>query len=197
MRGLIATTAMAWKFIALFQTISNSLGENLILSICGDKNGHIYIRTQAGINEFSLGTSSMKTLQRKYADAIDFGIQDLWISEGNKLYNYKNGKKEFYSVVTECKSPILKIYQTVDQRIILGSLSSGVFVIDQNKKVRVLLKDCSQVSHLFEDSKKNIWISTWDKGLFKIDRSGTLTNYTYNPKKPRKFCFVEFCTRGV
>ena len=38
---------------------TNSLGENLILTVCGDKNGHVYIRTQNGINEYALGTSTM------------------------------------------------------------------------------------------------------------------------------------------
>ena len=163
---------------------TNSLGENLILTVCGDKNGHVYIRTQNGINEYALGTSTMKSIQRKSTSGMSFGIQNLWITEGNKLYAYKNGVKELYCVVSQCKSPIEKILQTADQRIILGSLSSGVYVIDQNKKVRSLLPDCSQVSYLFEDSKKNIWISTWEKGLFKMDRSGTFTNYTYNPKNP-------------
>mgnify|MGYP001232405173 FL=1 len=163
---------------------TNSLGENLILTICGDKNGHVYIRTQNGINEFTLNTSALKSIQRKSTTAMYYGIQNLWIAEGNKLYAYKNGIKELYYVVNQCKSPIEKIIQTADQRIILGTLSSGVFVIDQNKKVRTLLSDCSQVSNLFEDSKKNIWISTWEKGLFKIDRAGTLTNYTFNPVNP-------------
>lgn len=163
---------------------SNSLGENLILALCGDKNGHVYIRTQNGINEFNLRNSAMKCIQRKSADAIAYGIQNLWIAEENRLYTYRNGEKSLYCTISQCKSPILKIYQTADQRILAGTLSSGVFVIDQNKKIRVLLPDCSQVASIFEDSKKNSWISTWEKGLFKIDRSGNITNYTYHPERP-------------
>jgi len=163
---------------------SNSLGENLIQTVCGDKNGHIYIRSQNSINEYTLSTSKMKTIQRKNVSCITYGIQTLWIAEGNKIYAYKNGEKQLHCVVQQSKSPIEKILETVDQRLILGSFSSGVFVVDQNKKIRPLLSGCSQVSHLFEDSKKNIWISTWEKGLFKIDRTGKLTNYSYNPKNP-------------
>ena len=165
---------------------SNSLGENLILSVCGDKNGHVFIRTQAGLNEFSLQTSAMRRIQKKNVDAMAYGIQNLWIAEGNALYSYKDGQKKLYCVVSQCKSPILKILQTVDQRILVGSLSSGVFVIDQNKKIRSVLSGCSQVSNLYEDSKKNIWVSTWEKGLFKIDRSGNVLNYIHNPANPEK-----------
>lgn len=163
---------------------SNSLGENLILSVCGDKNGHVYIRTQTGINEFDLRTSAMKSIQHSSADAIAYGVQNLWIAENNRLYHYKDGKKTLYCVVGPCKSPILKILQTSDQRIFIGTLSSGVFIIDQNKKNRSILSNCSQVSHLYEDSQQNIWVSTWEKGLFKIERNGQVINYTHNPLNP-------------
>jgi len=73
---------------------SNSLGENLIITVCGDKNGHVFIRTQNGVNEFSLRTSSMKSIQRKSANGIAYGIQNLWIAEGNRIYAYKNGEIE-------------------------------------------------------------------------------------------------------
>jgi len=163
---------------------SNSLGENLILNVCGDKNNHIYIRTQTGINEFNLRTSVMKCIQRKNANFIIYGIQNLWIAEGNALYAYKDGQKKLYCVVNQCKSPIERILQTADQRIFVGSLSSGVFVIDQNKKIRSVLSNCSQVANLYEDSKKNVWVSTWEKGLFKLERSGNIINYTHISNKP-------------
>ena len=56
---------------------SNSLGENLILHVCGDKNGHIFIHTQNGINEFNLRTAVMRSIQRKFTDGIAYGIQNL------------------------------------------------------------------------------------------------------------------------
>lgn len=165
---------------------TNSLGENLILTVTGDKNGHIFIRTQAGLNEFDLRTSSMKKIQSKYTDAIAYGIQNLWIAEKNAIYSYKNGEKKLYCVVSQSKTPILKILQTVDQQIFVGTLSSGVFVIDQNKKIRPVLTGCSQVSNLYEDSRKNIWISTWENGLYKLDREGNINRYIYQPGNPEK-----------
>jgi signal transduction histidine kinase/ligand-binding sensor domain-containing protein/DNA-binding response OmpR family regulator len=161
---------------------TNSLGENLILTVSGDKNGHVFIRTQNGINVYDLKTSEMKSIQRKGSNAMAYGIQNLWIAQGNRLYAYKDGVKKLYCTLSQSKSQIEKILETSDQRLIIGTLSSGVFVIDQNKKIRILLPDCSQVSNIFEDSKKNIWISTWEKGLFKIGKDGSQTNYLHNPQ---------------
>lgn len=161
---------------------TNSLGENLILTVSGDKNGHVYIRTQNGINAYTLNNAEMKSIQRKGCNAMNYGIQQLWIAEGNRLYAYKDGVKKLYCTITQSKSQIERILETADQRVIVGTLSSGVFVIDQNKKIRLLLSDCSQVSNIFEDSKKNIWISTWEKGLFRVARDGSISNYVHNPK---------------
>jgi len=146
---------------------SNSLGENLILHVCGDKNGSVYIHTQNGINEFNLRTGAMRSIQRKFTDGIAYGIQNLWIAENNSLFTYKNGKKELYCVVNQSNSAIRKILQTTDQRIFVGTLSSGVFIIDQNKKIRIAIPACSQVSDIFEDSKKNIWVSTWNRNCIR------------------------------
>ena len=175
---------------------SNSLGENLILHVCGDKNGHIFIHTQNGINEFNLRTAVMRSIQRKFTDGIAYGIQNLWIAENNTLYTYKDGKKELYCVVNQSNSPIKKILHTVDQRIFVGTISSGVYVIDQNKKIRIVIPNCSQVSDIFEDSKKNIWVSTWEQGLYKIERSGNILNFRHDSRNSDKSISSNF-TRAV
>lgn len=156
---------------------TNSLGESLILNVCGDRNGHIFIQTQIGVNEYNLRTSSMRLLQNKPVNSIAYGIKNLWMAEHTSLFAYKDGLKQYYCTVNQSTSEIRKILQASDQRIFIGTLSSGVFVIDQNKKIRQVIPDCSQVSDIFEDSKKNIWVATWEKGLFKVDRNGNVLNY--------------------
>ncbi len=171
---------------------SNSLGENLILHVCGDKNGYVYIHTQNGINEFNLRTGTMRSIQRKFTDGIAYGIQNLWIAENNSLFTFKNGKKELYCVVNQSNSAIRKILQTTDQRIFVGTLASGVFIIDQNKKIRIAIPACSQVSDIFEDSKKNIWVSTWEQGLFKIERNANIVNFKHVQGIPDKYISSNF-----
>lgn len=156
---------------------NNSLNGSLVKNICGGKNGFVYIHSQNGINEYCMKTGEMKMVQRDRADAIGYGIRNLWIAEDNCLYAYNEGVKTLYSEIKEIKSPIRVILQTADQRIVLGTLSSGVYIVDQNKKCRQIIPDCSQVSSLFEDNRKNIWVGTWEKGLFKIERNGKIVNY--------------------
>jgi ligand-binding sensor domain-containing protein len=69
--------------ISIFRPIpneSNSLGESLILHVCGDKNGHVFILTPVGVNKFDLRSSRMKLIQKKVVDRISYGIRNLWIT---------------------------------------------------------------------------------------------------------------------
>jgi signal transduction histidine kinase/ligand-binding sensor domain-containing protein/DNA-binding response OmpR family regulator len=159
---------------------SNSLNGSLVKTICGNRNGLVFIQSQNGINEYDMRTSKMKLVQRQNVDAIAYGFRNLWIAEHNKLYAWQDGVKTLYIEIDELKSPIRSILQTSDQRIVVGTLSSGVYIIDQNKKYRLVIPDCSQVSSLFEDDKKNIWVGTWHDGLYKIERSGVIRNYKRN-----------------
>jgi len=149
----------------------------LIKNICGDMNGHVYIHSQNGVIEYNLSKSSMRVIVSESVDAIAYGNQRLWIAIGKKLFVYENGEKKFYTEVTSSQSAICVIKETTDRRIFVGTLSSGVFAIDSNKKIREIIPDCSQVSAIFEDNK-NIWVGTWQNGLYKIDRNGNVKNYT-------------------
>ncbi len=164
---------------------SNSLVGSLIKNICGDHNGHVFIHSQNGVNEYNLRTQYMQTILRGRIDAITYGVNHLWIAENNKLFIYnRKGGKEFFTEIRQAKSPIRVILQTADQRFIIGTGSSGVFIMDPNRQIRMVISDCSQVSDLFEDRKGNIWVGTWEKGLYKIDRVGQVVNYRAKKAKP-------------
>ncbi|MDD4591913.1 MAG: two-component regulator propeller domain-containing protein [Parabacteroides sp.] len=156
---------------------TNSLNGSLIKSICGDENGHVYIHSQRGLNVYNLGTSTMKIIQRANVDAIAYGKKNLWIAEKNKLFSYINGEKKPYISLTGEKATIKSIFQASDQRIFIGTVSSGVFVIDQKKKIRQITPAISQVSVIYEDSKMNIWIGTWHDGLYKVQKDGSIKQF--------------------
>ncbi|GAB1415255.1 two-component regulator propeller domain-containing protein [Paludibacter sp.] len=159
---------------------TNSLSGNLIRNICGDKNGNVFIHSQNGLNMYEMKSGRMTLIQRNNVDAISYGVRSLWIAEGNKLFEWQKGSKSTYLELSEIQSSIKYILQASDQRIFVGTLSSGLYVIDQNKKYRILIPSISQVSYLFEDTQKNIWVSTWNDGLYKIDRSGSIKNFRNN-----------------
>jgi signal transduction histidine kinase/ligand-binding sensor domain-containing protein/DNA-binding response OmpR family regulator len=163
---------------------SNSLSGNIIRNICGNRNGKVYIQTQRGLNEYDILQDKMSIIQRNNVDAIAYGIRNLWVAEGNKIYVWKDNKKTLFVEIKEISSPIRVVYETLDQRLVIGTTSSGLYIVDQNKKHRLAINNCSQVSSIYEDESKNLWIGTWQNGLYKIERNGNSKNYKKDEKNP-------------
>lgn len=155
----------------------NSLQSNLISTITGDRNGSVYIHSHKGINKFDMVTSTMTLVDRGAFETVAVSDGRLWAVVDNALYTFDKGVKQKYIELSDSVSSIKRILIASDQRIFLGTTSS-VFLVDINKKVRKLIERSSQVSRIYEDSKNNIWIATWEKGLFRINREGKITNYS-------------------
>lgn len=157
---------------------TNSLHGNLIRNLCGDKSGSVYIHSQGGINRYDLRAGKVSNIQRENADAIAYGTSVLWIAERNKIYEYYKGEKVLYAELPESNAQIRVLRETSQKVLVAGTLTSGVYIIDPNKKMRKVIDVSSQISSIFEDSRKNIWVGTWYHGLFRIEKNGRVRIYT-------------------
>lgn len=162
---------------------SNSLCNNVVKAISGDKKGNVYILTQAGINRYELRTARMSVIQRTEADAMIYGRKHLWIADNNKISYWDKNKKTHYIDLPNTNSAIKALYETSDQHLVAGTVSTGLWLINPKKKVRQIIKDCGVVSSIFEDNLRNIWVGTWNNGLYKINSKGEISNFRHDPKK--------------
>lgn len=158
----------------------NASQESLIYNICGDKKGLVFIHSQSGVIKYNLKNATFSTVTQNNVNHITYGIHNLWIAERKCIYTYDKDKKNKYVELETAKSSISCVFQASDMRIYAGTISSGVFVIDQNKNVKTIIKDCSEVTCFYEDNKKNIWIATLNSGVYKIERTGNIKHYTTN-----------------
>lgn len=159
------------------QNENNSLQSNLISTIVGDREGSVYIHSHKGINKYDMVTSRMTLVERGVFETISYANDKLWAVAEKTLYTYDDNSKKTYVDLSQSSSSIKRILIASDGKIYLGTLTS-VYVVDKYLRIRELLKDCSHVSRIYEDSRKNIWIGTWEKGLFRINRDGEVKNYT-------------------
>lgn len=139
---------------------TNSLHGSLIRNICGDKSGSVFIHSQGGINRYDLRTGRLVNIQRENADAVAYGTSCLWIAERNTVFEYRDGVKKIYAELPESSSQIRILRETSQKQLVIGTLNSGVYIVDPNKKMRKVIDVGSQVSSILEDSRKNIWIGT-------------------------------------
>ena len=162
---------------------ANSLGSNSILRVCGNRRGLVFFQTQNGINQYDLKTGMNKKIQNEKANTISFGKNKLWIAEGTKIFSFSNSVKEYFGNI-DCNSPITRMLETSDNRLLVGTVSSGLYEFGQDKKSKILLENTSQISDIYEDSRKSIWVATFKNGLYNISKNGGITNLLYNANKP-------------
>ena len=149
----------------------NSLYNNNIGTICGDKNGHIYIRCKYAVVEYDIKRNIFHTIRDNNIQAIGYGNSGLWACTRDSLFTYNRAKDEleFYYCLDNAR--ISCVTEDHDGNLYVGTMNNGLYMIDSNKKWLNYLPK-KDISCIYEDSKKNIWVGTKDDGLFRLDRNG-------------------------
>lgn len=160
----------------------NSLYNNNIGTICGDHNGHIYVRCKYAVVEYDMRKNSFHTIRDNGIHAICYGKDLLWAASRDSLFTYHNKEEglQFYFSLPDTR--ITYLLESNDENLYVGTNGDGLYVIDKNKKWLNYLPGKS-ITFIYEDSKKNIWLGTKDDGLIKLDRSGMMTTYLAAPYK--------------
>jgi len=162
----------------------SDLISGFVANICGDKQGHVYALINNRIVEYDMRMQKLQALtlsnelQNKHISAIQQGKDGLWIAIANTVYLYRNGKTTKYASLSSKNLSITALCQTLDGKLIVGTVEKGIFIIDRAQKQYNFLPTCVNVNLIYEDSKRNIWICTSESGLYKIDNQLQIKSFT-------------------
>ena len=166
--------------IEVFQVIEteqDGLTSNIINKICGDGNGKLYIR--CGYDQlvsYDLKDDRFQ-LMTENCEALASGSKSIWYATGNQIVNYDyitDTPLDYY--IVDPAFPVQQLLEGSNGKLYIGT-SRGVFLLDENKISNLLIPG-TNVSAIFEDSRKNIWVGTSSDGVFKINRTGLIDRYT-------------------
>ena len=161
----------------------NSLSGNLIKAIHGNSAGSVFIHTQNGIDEFDMKTGTLLPRVKMQVNAMNWGHGHLYYAKEDAIFIYQD----------ETSTPFCRLGEGVEitillpasgERLFAGTIASGVYEVSPNGQSRRILDPGSRVSSLFEDSNNNIWVSTWEKGLYKIEADSDIVHYRQDPTMP-------------
>lgn len=154
----------------------NSLYNNNIGTICGDKQGHIYIRCKYAVVEYDIKKNTFHTIRDNDIQAISYGNTQLWVCTRDSLFTYNRveDKLDYYYNLEGAR--ISCITEDSDGNLYVGTINNGLYMIDSNRKWLNYFPK-KDITCIYEDSKKSIWVGTKDDGLFRLDRSGGMSNY--------------------
>ena len=162
----------------------HSLSGNLIKNIDGDEMGNVYIHTQNGIDQYDLETGFISQIIKIQVNAMNYEQNSLWYALQNRVYRYNpDGSPQLVAEIGE-EDLITTILPASDGRLFIGTVASGLYRVDQEMTDEQILENSGRISHLYEDSEKNIWVSSWQEGLYCIDPDQNITSYRQNRANP-------------
>ncbi len=182
--GLNIFNGTRMKVIQPGKSPENLLSGNLIKEIDGDSQGSVYIHTQNGIDRYDLKTGFITQLVKMQTNAMKYANNHLWYAQENKIYRFNGDEEVDLFAQVEKEVQITTILPLSDGRLFIGTVASGLYEVGRNKVATKILDSCSRISSLYEDSEKNIWVSTWEEGLFRVGSNTDIENFRQNIKNP-------------
>lgn len=170
----------------------NNWGSTAFPTVCGDKKGHIYNSVENNIIEYNLQNDTHKTIftskknESSNPFCFSYGVNTLWIAFRDTIFSYRGTSKNVYVILKDKADFISTIKETFNKKLLVGTKNGKVICIDSSKKQQDLITNCSEVISIYEDSKHNAWVGTFNKGLFEINANGSVINYTTDQSKSLK-----------
>ena len=155
------------------QNDSQSLFCNNVLRLTGDRQGHLYLLCTEGVARLDLHTRKFQTL--KYSNNIGAICYHggLYVSVGNTVQRMTTASGRF--------TPFIKLpgaapasCLTVDKqgRLWIGTQGEGVYCHDRGRLTHPITE--GNITTVYEDSRQELWIGSWNHGFWHIDRKGTV-----------------------
>ena len=208
--------AVAYPFTPLLPTpvrrlsTSEGLSSDQVEQLMQDSKGYIWAATRNGLVRFDgvrsvtykSGIRSGEILTSNDVRAIaEDRAGKIWIGTTDGLTVFDMPTESFRRHTFQCfrNNPVSCILSTRDNRIFIGT-DQGLFeYIAAGDTVKLYTRSSSgdvmpqtSVKALMEDSRGNIWIGTWNEGIYRIDTSGRFYSYpTINERKSAHVIFED------
>lgn len=190
-----------WNFKHL--TVDQGLSNNFVHAICQDKYGYIWIGTSFGLSRFNglditnyyHQKGDVNSLNSNYISSLFLDADsNLWIGTNNGMQIYNYDLQNFKPVTLPNGNTDPEVFcfnQDKEQNLLIGT-SSGLFVLasGSNQLTKFIIPQpglgndsiyCIQV-----DEQNNLWISTYQTGLYFIDRThNKIKEFRHDANNPR------------
>lgn len=179
-------------------TVDKELSSSLINHLYQDRNGLIWMATSGGLNrydgaKFTIYKHDDKDPNSLLNNLVRIVFEDskghLFIGFFNGLQRYDDATDTFREVPLLLSngqpyaSHVLTMLERKNGDILLGTSGQGLLALtikDQEIEATQIknLIPSDLINYLYEDQEQNLWVSTQDKGLFRLSKNNELKNFS-------------------
>ncbi len=165
------------SFKTFFPSEETNLVENNIKDICGDMNGHIFVKGYEGLYLYDMRKDRFSLIKGDDVGAICYAADRLWYSEGGKIFehNVATGESiEWFSLsqVTD-ELAYINTLAVSDQGVLyVGTIRHGLFIVDGAQSVVKRLNMGEINSITLESGVQRAWICSRGQGLYCVEELG-------------------------
>lgn len=175
----------------------NSIPDSKILRITGDRKGHLWMMCQTGISELDLHTMTFRTLFTGEARSIYHHAESnvLYACIGRKIMEWIPENNCFTETVGIEVASNINDMVISGSHMFIGTANNGTWKMNMNNHSLECIIRTANATRLYKDSKENIWIGTWQTGLYKYDHDGEVSSLRHDPANPNSLNsdFVRCC----
>lgn len=165
--------------IKIFQVEENNqagLPSNIINAIQGDGKGNLYMLSgYHTLVTYNLRSNEFSTLATG-SNTIANGQNNLWYAQNNKIIRYDYNSKQHLDYYLLPKNHTVTAIAELPNKVLYVGTDHGLIAIDANKREQRLISNV-QISTIYEDSRKNIWVGTLEQGVYLISRDGQINHF--------------------
>ncbi|MCD8183566.1 MAG: hypothetical protein LUE99_11340 [Bacteroides sp.] len=169
------------KEIKIYQPSQDREGltNNEITELCGDKDGHIYIRSGNDLVVFDIFKEQFTCLRKDDIRGLFCKDKTLWVICGDAIYTYLPEKKTFqlFASLPSGLGEGRAVY--VDDKHVWAITYNHLMKFDLEKKEpsETILKFEKGGRCISKDRSGNLWVGTWN-GLYRVSPEGNIRHFT-------------------
>lgn len=162
---------------------TNSLFSNNIQKITGNKAGSLFILSTEGVCEYNIAKDRFSTLWQDNHIKSIYYEKDLYLGRNRDIYKYNRELKKFdlqYTLPSDATSITSLFVDSLSHTIYAGT-NAGLYLVSQSGNIEHPIKIKSNVSSIYKDNDNEIWVSTWNDGVFRITNKGVQQQFLHQP----------------
>ena len=156
-----------------------ALINGVVNTIVGDSQGNVLMINSGALIKYDIRKETFQKIISSGVGALATLDEEVWCTIRDSLFRYDSEEDSLYSY-RKLGTTAVMCMEKMDEKIWIGT-ANGLYVL-AGDELKCVLPDI-EIFKLFVSSRKELWIASRMKGLYKVGRDGKLIKEEHSPTR--------------